>query len=74
MRGVVKVLAVLCGLAFVGGVERGREARPPTPVPTTSVPAWACDSSGGVRRVTRDPDGVYHATCGDGVVVAVPGR
>ena len=74
MRGVVKVLVVLCGLAFMGGVEQARDARPPTPVPTNSIAPWWCDGSGGIRRVSVDPNGVYHATCGDGGVVAAPGR
>jgi hypothetical protein len=78
MRGVVvvlKVLVLLCALAYIAGMQRARDAQPPQPVPTNSIAPWWCSADGGVRRVRQDrTTGVLHATCRDGVVVLAVGR
>jgi hypothetical protein len=78
MHGVVvvlKVLAVLCALAFIAGMQRARDAQPPRPVPTSRIAPYWCSADGGVRRVSQDrTTGVLHATCRDGVVVLAVGR
>lgn len=74
MRATVKVILVLCVLAFVGGMERARDARPTRPVAVSRIAGWWCEGDRGVQSVAEDQNSVFHATCRDGVVVRAVGR
>ena len=73
MRLVLRVLAVLCVLAYLAGVETRRDA--PYRVPVSRVAAWACKPDRAVyATTTRLATDVFQVTCSDGVVVTAPSR